>query len=234
MHLPRSLVLSAILVAILLVPLSYYSIKFFRDAAENRLINTVVSQEVTRLAGTQLVDVQVFHQNGDLDLVVTIRTSTALKYEQVVALQAAIVSGINRPVSLKVEQVIAEELNPLVPPTPTPTPTVTYAPTPGPSLTYTSSPTATLTPTSSPTITPSPTPTPALAQVSTAGLPSLQLYQSPDGPIISHLRPGQWLTILYGRQELGGVIWVEVKDEEDRIGWLPEIYLQPAIFTPNP
>ena len=48
-RLPRSLVLSAVLVAILLVPLSYYSIKFFREAAENRLINDVVSQEVARL-----------------------------------------------------------------------------------------------------------------------------------------------------------------------------------------
>lgn len=141
---------------------------------------------------------------------------------------------INRPVSLKVEQVIAEKLNPLILPTSTATPTVTYTPTPGPSLTYTSSPTATSTPTATPTVTSSPTPTHALAQIQTAGLPKLQLYQSPDGPVIGQLRHGQWLTILYGRQEYEGIVWVEVMDEEGRTGWLPEIYLQPAMLTPKP
>ena len=80
----------------------------------------------------------------------------------------------------------------------------------------------------------SPTPTPALAQVRTAELPSLQLYQSPGGPAIGQLHPGQWLTVLYERQELAGVIWVEVRNEDGRIGWLPETYLQPVIFTPTP
>jgi uncharacterized hydrophobic protein (TIGR00271 family) len=132
-RLPRSLILSAILVAILLVPLSYYSVKFFRDAADNRLINTVVSQEVARLGDVQLVDVQVIHQDGTLDMVITLRTNIALDYEKVVVLQEAIVAGINRPVSLRVEQVIAEELNPLIPPTPIPTPTATFTQTLGPS-----------------------------------------------------------------------------------------------------
>ena len=115
-RLPRSLVISAVLVVILLVPLTYYSVKFFRDAAENRLINSVVSQEVALLGDAQLVDVQVIHQDGTLDMVITIRTNIALEYEKVVALQEAIVAGIDRPVSLRVEQVIAEELNPLIPP----------------------------------------------------------------------------------------------------------------------
>ena len=46
--------------------------------------------------------------------------------------------------------------------------------------------------------------------------------------MIGQLRVGQWLTVLYGRQEYEGVIWVEVMDEEGRIGWLPEIYLLPS------
>ncbi|MEW6094787.1 MAG: DUF389 domain-containing protein [Chloroflexota bacterium] len=227
-RLPRSLVLSAILVAMLLVPLSYYSVKFFREAAENRLINDVVSQEVARLDDARLVDVQIYHQDGELDMVITIRTSTALRYEQVVALQEAIVAGLNRSVSLRIEQVIAEELDPLVPPTPTMTPSLTFTPTAGPSLTFTVSPTATF------TVTRSATPTPAQAQVQITGLPPLQLYQSPGGPVVGQLRANQQLTVLYGRQVYMSLVWVEVMDEEGRVGWVPEVYLQPIEMTPTP
>jgi uncharacterized hydrophobic protein (TIGR00271 family) len=233
-RLPRSLVISAILVLVLLVPLSFYSVKFFREAAENRLFNDVVSQEVERLGDVQLVDLQVIHQDSELLMVITIRTSNALKYDEVVALQEAIVSGINRPVSLRVEQVIAEELDPLIPPTPTATATVTSTPLPGPSATYPPSPTVTPTASPSATVTPSPTPTPAQAQVVSTGLPPLRLYQSPGGPVIGQIQTGQWLTILYGRQEYGGYIWVEVMDEEGRIGWLPEIYLSVPTMPPTP
>lgn len=233
-RLPRSLMLSAILVVILLVPLSYYSVKFFREAAENRLINDVVAQEVIRLGSTQLVDVQVIHQDSELQLVITIRTSKALSYEEVVALQEAIVAGINRSVSLRIEQVIAEELDPLIPPTPTTTPTHTSTPMPGPSSTYTPSPTFTLTSSPSSTATSSPSPTPAQARVVTTGLPPLKLYQFPGGPVIGSLRFGQWLTVLYGRQEYEGFIWIDVMDEEGRIGWLPEIYLQWITPLPDP
>ena len=231
-RLPRSLVISAVLVAILLVPLSYYSIKFFREAAENRLFNDVVSQEVARLGDVQLVDVQVIHQDSELNMVITIRTSTSLDYEEVVALQEAIVAGINRSVSLRIEQVIAEELDPLFPPTPTNTPTLTSTPLPGPSATYTPSPTATQTASPTGTATSSPTPTPAQAQVVSSGLPPLKLYQSPGGPVIGQMRYGQWMTVLYGRQEFDGIIWVEVMDDEGRIGWLPEIYLLEPTPTP--
>lgn len=227
-RLPRSLVLSAVLVAVLLVPLSYYSIKFFREAADNRLINTIVSQEVGRLDGARLVDVQVLRRDGELDLLISIRTSSALRYEEVVALQEAIVNGINRPVSLKIEQVIADELDPLIPPTPTSTPSPTATVTPGPSATPTASQTAT------PTATSSPTPTPARAMVQTNWLPPLQLYQSPGGPVIGQLRARQWLTVLYGRQTYDGIIWIEVMDEEGRVGWLPEVYLTTPSPTPTP
>jgi len=218
--LPRSLVISLILVAVLLIPLSFFSVKFFREASENRLINDVVTQEVAKLNNAQLVDLQIIHQdNKNLDMVVTIRTNTSLQYQQVVALQQAIVDGLQRPVSLKVDQVIAEVLDPLIPPTATPTrmPTSTRTPGPSPTATFTSTPTA--------TATPLPTATPAEAQVESTGLPAFQLYQSPNGPVIGKLKRGQWLTILYGRQEAGGLIWVQVKDAEGRLGWIPEIYV---------
>jgi uncharacterized hydrophobic protein (TIGR00271 family) len=227
-RLPRSLILSAVLVAVLLVPLSYYSIKFFQDAAENRLINTVVYQEVGKLNNAQVVDLQVVHQDGSLDMVVTIRTNLPLDYEEVVALQKAIVDGLNRPVSLKVDQVFTEQLDPLIPPTPTSTPLPTRTPTLGPSPTWTP------TPTSTSTATPTSTPTPALAQVSTAQVPPLQLYQSPGGPVIGILRPGELVTVLYNSQMYDGLLWVKVIDSEGRIGWMPDIYLKATTPTPSP
>jgi uncharacterized hydrophobic protein (TIGR00271 family) len=235
-RLPRSLVLSAALVVILLVPLSYYGIKFFSDASENRLINTVVAREVGNLGSAQLVDLQVIHKDGGLDMVITIRTNAALDYYEVVALQKAIVDGINRPVSLKIDQVIAEQLDPLIPPTPTITPLPTFTQTAGPTPTTTASPTATPAATSTiiPTMTPTMTPTPALEVVVKTALPALQLYQSPGGPVIGQLLPGQLLTILYGRQEYNGLIWVEARDSEGRVGWIPEIYLMKITQTPTP
>ena len=226
--LPRSMAISLLLILILLVPLTYYSIKFFKEASDNKLINTVVSQEVNKLTDAQLVDVQVVHLDDKLEMLITLRTSKALQYEEVVNLQQSIVEGLQRPISLKVDQVFAEELDPLIPPTPTPTLTPTVTKTPGPSPTNTALPTVTA------TYTPTPTATPAHAQIMLTKMPPLNLYQSPMGPIIGELNNDQWLTILYGRKVMGGLVWIEVQDEEGRIGWLPEIYIHKVTPTTTP
>jgi uncharacterized hydrophobic protein (TIGR00271 family) len=237
-HLPRTLVISAIITLILLFPLTYYSVKFFQQANENRQINEVVSAQVSQIKA-ELVEFETRRSAKGLDMVITVRTTAPLRYEQVVALQKGIVDGLNQSVSLKVNQVIAERLDPLVPPTPTFTPTVTLTFTPGPSPTISPSPTftptSTFTPTAAATFTPTPsnTPTPALAQVLNTTLPRLQLSQSPGGPVIGQIRPGQGLNLLYGRQESGGLVWVEVMDSEGRVGWIPEIYLRVVTATPS-
>jgi uncharacterized hydrophobic protein (TIGR00271 family) len=225
---PHSLTLSFILVIILLIPLSFYGIKFFNEATENRLINSVISTEVSNINSSQLVDVQIVHTDSKLDMVITIRTGTALSYEEVVALQEKIVTDLGRPVSLKVEQVIAEELDPLVPPTLTPTPTATSTNTPGPSPTNTFTQTPTETPTSTYT------PTPANAYISIAELPPLRIYQYPGGPEIGSLKPGQQLIILGRRQEIDNIIWYQIEDEDGRIGWVPGSYLQTQTPSPSP
>jgi uncharacterized hydrophobic protein (TIGR00271 family) len=227
-RLPRSLVLSSILVVLLLVPLSFISIKFFREASDNRLINTIVSQEVEKIPGAQLVDIQVTHAENELALVATIRTSNAISYDEVVSLQEAIVAGLKQPVSLKVEQVIAEELNPLIPPTPTLTPTQTFTATPGPSATPTSSSTP------PPTATYTPTATPGLGKVVSPILPQLALYQEPGGPKIGTIHYGDSLTMLYDEMEYDGFIWIKVSDSEGRIGWIPKAYLLRITTTPMP
>jgi uncharacterized hydrophobic protein (TIGR00271 family) len=233
-QLPRSLVLSAVLVFLLLIPLSFYGVKFFRDATENRTINTVVSEEVSRLEGPQLVDLKTIHQDSKLNLVITVRSNIPIAYEDVINLQESIVSRLDRPVSLKVEQVLSEELDPLVPPTPTLTPTATFTSTPGPSATPSSTPTLLPTTTATATSTPTLTPTALQAQIRSTGIPPLQLYQSPGGPVIAKLRVGQWLSILYKSQVFSGLVWIEVKDEEGRIGWVPEIYIKQETPTITP
>ena len=223
---PRSFVISLVLVLILLIPLTYFSVKFVREAAENRLINTVVSQEFAKMNNAQLVDLQIIHQEDRIQMIATIRTRMALRYQQVVALQQSIVEALQVPVSIKVDQIVAEELDPLIPPTATPTLTPTSTLTPGPSPTVTSTRLPTHTQTATPTA------TPAQVRVASTGVPVFQLYQSPNGPVISWLSRGQWLTVLYGREEIGGIVWVEVQDEEGRLGWIPEIYLLPPTATP--
>ena len=253
-RLPRSLLFSALLTAVLLIPLTYYSLKFFSDAAENKFIQSVVSQEVKNLGNAELVEVNINRIGDTVDMLLTLRTNTSIRYQQVVSLQAAIVKKIDLPVSLKVNQVFAERLDPLIPPTLTASPTITFTSTLGPSPTTTHTPTATNTPTATstltatptltatitatplPTFTPTATSTPALAEVITAILPPMLIYQTPGGPVIGTLRSGQVLKILYEIETVNGIVWVEVMDEEGRIGWVPEIYLHilTPTYTPTP
>jgi uncharacterized hydrophobic protein (TIGR00271 family) len=245
-QIPRSLVLAALLTALLLVPLSYFSFQFFKEASENRLINTVVAQEVRNLGGAELVELNVTRNGAGLDMVVTIRTGSSLRYEQVVALQKAIVDGVHQPVSLQVSQVIAENLNPLVPPTPTFTATQTLTSTPGPSPTATNTststktalPTVTATATSSLTPLPSPTststPTPAEGEIVRYALPEPKIYQQPGGPVIGNLLPGQKVTILYGKEIYNGLAWIEIQDADGRLGWAPEVFVQLLLPTATP
>jgi uncharacterized hydrophobic protein (TIGR00271 family) len=232
---PRTLVISAIITIILLIPLTYYSVQFFQQANENRQINEVVVAKVSQIKA-ELVELEARRAANGWDMVITLRTTAPMRYEQVVALQKSIVDGLKQPISLKVNQIIAERLDPLIPPTSTATPTLVPTNTSGPSPTVTPSPlppTATRTPTFTPTATPTSSPTPALVQALNAVLPRLQIYQSPGGPVIGQIRPGQGLTLLYGREELNGVIWVEVVDSDGRIGWVPEIYIMMVTATPS-
>lgn len=224
-RLPRTLVISALITLTLLVPLTYYSVQFFQQASENRLINEVVNEEVSRI-DAELVEMDLSRTANNLDMIITISTSKALRYEQVINLQKAIVDGLQLPISLKVNQIFTERLDPLIPPTPTSTHT------PGPSPTVTATATQ-LPPTVIPTFTPTATAMPGLAQIISTDLPRLQLYQSPNGPVIGQIRSGQVLTLLYDREEMGGLIWVEVVDVEGRVGWIPEIYLQVITATPS-
>lgn len=246
-RLPRSLLLSASLTLVLFIPLNVFSVRFFQEAAENRQVNTVVLEEVAKLGNAELEDLTVIHQGDALDMDITVRTSKQLSYEQVVHMQESIVEALEQPVSIRINQVFAERLDPLIPPTRTFTPTVTltYTPGPSPTATYTLTPTATTEPTvtatASPTATPLPTstatftPEPQAASVVVNGIPRMQIYQFPGGPVIGQLRAGQQITVLYREITAQGLVWVEIQDAEGRIGWVPLIYLQylPPTSTPT-
>jgi uncharacterized hydrophobic protein (TIGR00271 family) len=239
-HIPRSLIIAALLTALLLVPLSYFSVKFFKEASENRLINSVVADEVRKLDSAELIELNINRNDSALDMVITIRTGSALSYEQVVYLQKAIVEGIHQPVSLKISQVIAENLDPLIPPTSTFTPTQTLTSTAGPSptVTNTSTPTMTASPTitmtATSTSTPAPSSTPSEGKIVKFILPDQKIYQSPGGPIVGNLFTNQKVTILYGKEIYNGMTWIEIIDAEGRLGWVPELFIQLLIPTSTP
>ncbi len=242
---PRSLQISALITIILLSSLSYLSYNLVKQANENQLIEEVIHQEVAKIPGAELVEWSTSPAGDTLNLNIVLRTNRILSYQDSVTLQKAIADQLQRPVAVIVNQVFAARLDPLTPPTFTPTPTTTSTPTEGPSPTPTNTPTATptstpspsptATPTDTPTLTPTPTftPTPALAQARNAYLPGLRLRQSPGGPVIATLRDGEQLEVLYGMQVIDGLVWVEVRDPEGRVGWIPALYLQTITPTPT-
>lgn len=219
---------STLLVVILLVPLTYFSLRVIRQAEETRLINAVVEREVALLPNAQLEETSFVNSSEVLDLRLTLHTSRSLYWQEIVSLQEAIASGLDRKVSLKVEQVLFRELDPMVPPTLTPTLT------PGPSATPTSTrtplPTSTPTPTQTPepTFTPTSTstPVPFQARIIWPNTPGLTLYQEPGGPSIGRLYFSQLVIVFHDQQNYGGLVWVKIRDEQGRIGWLPQNYLE--------
>lgn len=237
--LPPSLQFSALLIVILLIPLTYFSIDFVRQAADFRSMSQILNEKVDAINNAELVDFTTDQENESISIDMTIRTNNPMRYEQVIALQESIVDALNRPVSLRVNQIFAERLDPLIPPTATktPSPTLTFTPGPSPTLTFTTTVTATLTSTATatflPTSTITPTSTPAQARVLLTGVPSLRLYQSPGGPVIGTLRSNQLLTVLPEEMVYEYIVWVKVIDEEGRQGWVPKIYVYQLTSTPT-
>lgn len=258
-RIPRSLQISALLTLALLFPLTYYSVQFVRQANQDRTIRQVVQEKVSAMENVELVDWSTERSGTALHLDLTVRTLRPLLYEDSVELQQEIGAGLQSSgvlntldtVQVVVNQVLTARLDPLIPPTFTPTPTLTLTFTPGPSPTLTPTPTATftLTPTSTDTatpthtsthtLTPTATATPAQAQTLNTRLPALQLRQWPGGPEIGPvLRNGVFVTILYGEAIVDGLVWVEVRDGEGRVGWIPQIFLVKVTptetITPSP
>jgi uncharacterized hydrophobic protein (TIGR00271 family) len=235
--LPKSLLIAAVLTGLLLIPLTILGARFVSIARDNRLINTLIETEIAAFSNAELVELNINRTESEIQLDLTIRSNSPLRYSQVVTLQEALVARLDKPVALVVNHLTAERLDPLIPPTQTPTPTITNSPTVGPSPTRTSTPEPSSTPTeiatSTPTITSTatstaipPSPTPALVQLIRTGLPPFyQLYQNPGGPVISQLSLNQTLYDLHESLVYDSLVWIKVMDEEGRIGWVPALFL---------
>ena len=233
--LPQSLLIAGLLTALLLIPLTIIGFRLVSQAQDNRLINNIIETEIAEIENAELVELNIARSEQGIQLEITIRANSPLNYFQVVSLQEVLVSRLEEPVSLIVNHIQSETLDPLIPPTHTPTPTITGTPTPGPSPTRTATPTQTVTvtptltntplPTATPTTIP-PTPTPRTALVFLGDeLPENNLYQEPGGPVIGELRENDILLDLNETRIFEGLVWVLVMDEEGRIGWFPERFM---------
>ncbi len=220
-NLKRNLTISAILLLVIFLPLAYYSYTFVKKANDNRQIISAVTEAVGSIENIELVDINQTLNGDTLNLVLTIRTNNPLRYEQVVEIQDQIVSSLDQTVSLQINQVFAERLDPLVPPTPTATlkPGITPSPVP--------------TATAVPTRTPIPTPTPGSGIITRYNPPALNIYQEPGGPVIGEIRPGQEIVIMGQEKVFEGLIWTKVTDGEGRVGWIPKVTIQLSTATPT-
>ncbi len=231
-NVPATLWVSTVLVIVLLVLLTFFSLRFIRQTEETLRINTVLQQEVALLPNTQLEETFFISGPEVLEVRLTLHTSRSLNWQEIVVLQESIATRLDRQVALKVEQVLFKELDPMVPPTLTPTTT------PGPSATPTSTrtplpsstPTSTATP--NPTLTPTATatPIPYEARVIWPQTPELSLYQQPGGPSIGRLYYSQIVMFHHAQENYEGLVWVKISDDQGRVGWLPQNYLE--ILTP--
>ncbi|NMC53977.1 MAG: DUF389 domain-containing protein [Chloroflexi bacterium] len=223
--LPRSVVISALLVLVMTVLLVLVSLRFVAEGRFQRAVRSAVQAELETIQGEQLLEIQSSEKEIDgvatILLEITARTSRQPLHQEVVAMQAGIAARLNEPVQLQLVAVPATRLDPLIPPTPTLTAT------PGPSLTptqtFTPSPFPTLTPTITltPTRTPTATPTPALAVVIGVNGRGLYLLSAPDGSILYLLPEGAPVEMLNETQMARGIQWVKVRDLFSREGWLP-------------
>ena len=232
---PRSLQISIILIVILLAPLGWQSYIFVQEAGLGQEINLVVDEEVEKIGAT--LDKLTWKEEVSgvlLKIDITVLVSEPLNYDNSVELQNAIAQRLQRGVQLKINQVNVAQLDPLIPPTLTPTPLVMYTNTPtstrtvAPTATLTLTPTASNTPTSTPTQTFTPTPETAVL----GGSISVTLLAYPGGPEIGVIRRNEPFQVLYGSEIHEGWVWIEVRDHEGRVGWIP-LYLI-ATVTPSP
>lgn len=231
---PRSLYVSTGLVLLVTIPLVLITLRFVDQAHQEeeqhnfeQQVRTTVQDELAALMPGQLVDTTITSVDSALKLEVTVRTSQQPTYQSVVALQEAVASRLQRTIELELIVVPMIRLDPLIPPTFTPTAT------PGPSATPTTSPTPTSTPvpaTATPTITATPTetatatqtytPTPVLANIANTGGNGVYLRDEPAGKIIGSLPEGAPVLILYQRETINNREWIQIQDSLGRTGWV--------------
>lgn len=228
---------------IVVIALSVLTSRLVRQLRFERDVRVAVTAQVAQLGQAEVVQIEMDPLAQDvLKLQVTIRSRHSVSYEETVSLQKEIAVQLDHPVALVLEVIPATQLDPLVPPTHTstptrtPVPTPTLTPTPGPSMTPTNTPsppptataqpsstpssTPSATPTQTPTASPSATPTPIPARIGNTGGMGVFLRSTPNGDMVAVLSERSPVQILYRREELDGLEWIEIRDALGRVGWV--------------
>jgi len=237
------------LVAALLAVSTY---RLAKAQSEQARIYEVTTQQVEEVVGAELVDLQIVSfEKGALQMELVVRSTSSIPHFAVENLQESIGStlsneGIIDTIGLTMTVIEVTQLDPLVPPTATPTPTETPTQTPGPTATAsplptatvtavptetptltlaaTSEPTLTLTPTQTPSSTPLPTPTPETAVVTYLYGLNLRTEPDADAPVIEILSQDTVVVVQDGRVENDGITWQRVS-VDGQIGWVSAAYL---------
>ena len=236
-NMPRGALISALLVAVITIPLVILSFNSVQEAALAKNIqDTAVQYLEANLKDPQLVDLKyavaapsseddaaLKKNERVLTINITVRSSQNIPYQTVVNLQTDLATKLDRPVALQLISVPFTKLDPLIPPT------ATYTPTPGPSptmtitFTPTNPPTATATITATPTETATLTPTitPILAAIIGTDGKGIYMRDEPNGKITFILPEGALVQLTGNRTTTRITLWIEIKDLLGRTGWLP-------------
>ncbi len=247
----RASVLLLILVSFLLVFTTY---ELAQDQRELARIREVTEEQVLAHSSGKLSNLEIItFENGFLSLDLEVRSANAVPYYVVQDLQESIGGvlsgeGIIDEIALTMTVIRVTEMDPLVPPTATPTstasPTMTSTPsaTPLPSPTFTQTPiptntpaatdtvmpTATETPSATPTLTPTmtftPTPTPVTAVVTYPYGLNFRETPSRAGTLIDQLAENSVVVILDEQVEADGVLWQQI-EADGQVGWVSTEYL---------
>lgn len=216
---PHSLLISAILVLVVTVPLVLLSLQIVGQARFTKSVQDTVVTAMQTMPDAEVLNTNINQTDTALELVVTVLTTRQPSYGQVVSVQQEIAFSLNQPVALQLIVVPGTRLDPLLPPTRTPTLAYTLTPTPSPTIT------ATFTSTHTPTPTNTFTPTPALAYIANTDTKGVYIFDAPGGTVIGALAEGSPIHILYRREEVDGREWLEIRRADDRVGWVPAEYV---------
>lgn len=244
------LIEGAVMVAAVLV-LSGFTVGFVQEAQQNRIIFSTLTTELSNGSPITLVNFDRAIVDDSLSIEATIRAPHDLSWSEAIRIQQVLATRLQRSVALRFLIVPVRSLDPLLPPSPTPTrdsqspepptftPTATPAPSPIPSQTPTVSSTA-MPPTTTPTVIPTAKPAPTITPLPTPTAITIDygIVDASDGVKLRHapgltalsssaLQPGTLVQFLGMQVTADGFTWTQVLVSDGRIGWIAAEYVVP-------
>lgn len=111
------------------VPLGILTAQTVRESALNRALDRAIRFEVAAMRGVELSDWVQLEDGGDtINIEVRVRSRRTVTHQEVVDLQERLAGEVQRPIALLLTVIPTTRLDPLTPPTPTPTPISTVFP----------------------------------------------------------------------------------------------------------